>query len=85
MGCRQFRQKATHKAVLDAYEIGIIFNEERTRRGKIVTSPQGNEEMTFHINILLERVCIIAQEHILQQCFSLRFFLIVLDYNQNSL
>ena len=31
-------------------------------RKKAVTSPQDNEEMIFHINILLESVCIVVQK-----------------------
>ena len=75
MGCRQFRQKIIYKKTLDVYEIGTIFNEER-RRGKAVTSPQGNEEMTFHINILLESVCIVVQKYILRPQLILNLFLI---------
>ena len=76
MGCRQCRKKKIYKTALDVYEIDIIFNEERRRRGRAVTSPRSNEEMTFHVNILLENVCIVVQKYILQQCFSLSFFLI---------
>ena len=63
MGCRQFRQKTVYKTALDVYEMGIIFHEDRRTRGKAITSPQGNKEMTFHINILLENVRFIVQKY----------------------
>ena len=53
-------------------------NSQKSKRSydKAVNSPRANKERSFHVNMLLESVCIVDQKYILRPCFSLSLFLI---------
>ena len=50
---------------------------------KGIYAPQAIREMSVHVNIFLESICIITQDKILQQSFSFSYCLICLYFQKN--
>ena len=57
----------------------------KRRSEKAVNSPKASRERIFHVHMLVESLCIIVQQYILQQSFSLNLVLhVFLIFHQNS-
>ena len=56
--CRQFRYWTI---TLDASPRITNSRKSKRRSEKVVSSPQANKQMTFHVNMLLESVCIVVK------------------------
>ena len=52
----------------------VLIPENQKRCDKAVNSPQASKERTFHILMLMERLCIVAHKYMVGNCFSLTKF-----------